>query len=53
MRESSPPCDIEIITKIAIHDYKCQELYWIEQYGDSEALFQKTLVELLYASNPN
>ena len=40
-------CNIELITKIAIHNYDCRESYWEETYNGENSLFYKLMGEQL------
>ena len=42
-------CDIDLITKIAIHNYDCRESYWGETYNGENSLFYKLMGEELEA----
>lgn len=44
-KDASPPCDVNLIKKFSVHDYKCYQSYWEDNYGGPEATFQKSLVE--------
>lgn len=41
-----PSCDVETITAFSVHDYKCSEEYWRENYGE-RGTFQKELAKYL------
>lgn len=41
------PCDVNLITAFSVHDYKCAESYWQENYAKYTGVFQTTAVEQL------
>lgn len=45
-------CDAETITAFSVHDYKCGEHYWRENYGPGNGTFQRSLKAYLAARAP-
>jgi hypothetical protein len=38
-------CDVELITKISIHNYDCSESHWRSWFGDDDSLMTRLLIE--------
>lgn len=46
MRNEDKPCDIDMIKKFSVHDYKCYQFYWEKNYAEG-GKFHTTLASRL------
>lgn len=42
--DEEAPCDVNLIKAFSVHDYKCAESYWEENYAKYTGIFQTTAV---------
>lgn len=42
-----PKCDVDMIKAFSVHDYKCKESYWRDNYGHMTGKYYTGLIEQL------
>lgn len=45
--ESTAPCDVNLIKAFSVHDYKCAESYWVENYTIKTGFMQTEMISQL------